>query len=802
MRELSPYFLRPASDSTPAETPLLLNESQPVTEEVHLRDYWRVVKKHRSLILAVFLCTVFACALFVLTSTPIYTAATTLLIERKAPQAIDIQGALSEAQTPDEYDYYRTQYEILKSRGLATRVIRGETLEIAPLFSRKEAPKGLIAKLWTGSTAWAGKLFSVEVRTDAAGAQTNSNNLGADPREINAYLGMLEVKPIPRTRLVSVAFSTPSPELSARVVNAHVRAYIRQGVDLRAQANEEAQGFLEEKLVELKERVEKSEAALNNYRRDKGILSLDDKENIVVDRLTDLNKRLTEAEAERIALEAKVFLIRQKDYDSLPDVVGNTLIQTLKGQQTVLEGEYAQLASQFKADYPRVAQLKAQLGETQRRLNREIQKVVASIQSTYLAAKANEDGLRDKMEQQKTATLNLKDASVNYAILAREVDTNRQLYDSVLQRMKEMGVAAEVRTSNVSIIDPAEPPLSPSRPRKRLSLLLSAVVGLMAGVGMAFFLEYLDNSLKSPEDVERQLGLPNLAVVPDFLSVDHHDDASGKTLLDGIKNRTSLNGKKGKASLNGGKEVTQRIAGKVSRNQFHNNGSEFVLYHHPLSVISEAYRMLRTAILLSRAGETPRTILFTSATEGEGKTATTVNTAVTFTQMGLRVLVIDADLRRPRCHQILRIYNETGLTELLAGQGEARDVIRPTTTENLFFISSGTLPPNPAELVGSRKMYEVLLALREEYDCIFIDSPPVMPVSDAVMLSTLVDGVVLIVDGQKTPRNMVKGAQARLAQARAKILGVVLNRVNMQKGDYSYYYNQYSSYYRHTDIEG
>jgi capsular exopolysaccharide synthesis family protein len=733
-----------------------------VIEEVHLRDYWRVIKKHQKLILAVFLCTVFACVLFVLTSTPIYTAATTLLIERKAPQAIDIQGALSEAQTPDEYDYYRTQYEILKSRGLAARVIQEESLESNPFFSEEEAQKGLIAKLWNSTKARLGGLFSSSL-------PTKSNGLGIDPRTIDTYLDeMLEVKPIPRTRLVKVAFSTPDPELSAQVVNAHVRAYIRQGVELRAQANEEAQGFLEEKLVELKERVEKSEAALNNYRRDKGILSLDDKENIVVDRLTDLNKRLTEAEAERISLEAKVFLIRQKDYDSLPDVVGNTLIQTLKGQQTVLEGEYAQLASQFKADYPRVSQLKAQLGETQRRLNKEIQKVVASIQSAYLAAEANEKGLRDKMEQQKAATLSLKDASVNYAILAREVDTNRQLYDSVLQRMKEMGVAAEVRTSNVSIIDPAEPPLYPSRPRKLLSLLLSAIVGSMAGVGVAFFLEYLDNSLKSPEDVERQLGLPNLAVVPDFLSVDHQDEVSAKTLLDGIKSKTLLNGRKDKTSLNGRKEVTQRSIGKASRHQSHNNGSEFILYHHPLSVINEAYRMLRTAILLSRAGEIPRTILFTSATEGEGKTATTVNTAVTFTQMGLRVLVVDADLRRPRCHQILRIYNETGLTELLAGQSEVHDVIRPTTTENLFFISSGTLPPNPAELVGSRKMYETLQALQADYDCIFIDSPPVMPVSDALMLSTLVDGVVLVVDGQQTPRNIVRGAQSRLAQARAK----------------------------------
>ena len=773
MGELSPYFLRQDSRSVDAQTPIL-NEPPPVTEETHLRDYWRVVRKHQGLILVFFLCVFFATALFVLTATPIYTAETTVLIERKAPQTLNIEGALTESQVPDEYDYYRTQYEILKSRGLAARVVQGEGLASNGVFTGEGDQKGLLANLWARAKARMLRFLS-------SASDTSSDTAPEiDPHVVDAYLDMLEVKPIPRTRLVKVAFSTPDRELSAQVVNAHVKAYIQQGVQLRTQANEEAQGFLEEKLVELKERVEKSEVALNSYRRDKGILSLDDKENIVVDRLSDLNKLLTAAEAESIALEAQVHLVRKKAYDSIPDVISNTLIQTLKNQQTTLQGEYAQLAARFKPDYPRLIQLRAQLQEIQQRLNQEIRKVVAGIESAYLAADKKEKGMRAKMEEQKAATLRLKDASVNYAILDREADTNRQLYDSVLQRMKEMGVAAELRASNVSVIDPAEPPLKPSRPRKLLSLLLSTMVGLMGGVGLAFFLEYLDNALRVPEEVERYLGLPNLAVVPDFLSSNHHQPSSPGFLSEM-------------------KVVARRLSGRLSDEPPSPTDAELVLYQHPFSVITEAYRTLRTAIMLSRAGEAPRTVLFTSAAAGEGKTVTTVNLATIFAQMDLRVLLIDADLRRPRCHQILRTSNGEGLTEILTGQKEAHEVIKPTTVENLFLISSGAVPPNPAELIGSRKMHDILRTLQQDYDCVFIDSPPVMPVSDTVLLSTLVDGVVLVVNGQETPRTLAKGAQSRLSYARAKILGVVLNRVNLQGGDYPNYYYHYASYYHQTN---
>src|SRR5262249_28512036 len=421
-------------------------------------------------------------------------------------------------------------------------------------------------------------------------------------------------------------------------------------------------------------------------------------------RLADLNKRLTKAEAERIGLEAQDHLIRQRDYDSLPGVVANPLIQKLKEELARLEAQHAEMSSQYKSGYPRMQQMEAQVGEARSRLQKEIQKAVGGITSAYLAAQANEKELRTKMEEQKAAALSLKDASVEYAILAREVDTNRQLYDSVLQRMKEMSVAAELHVSNVSVIDPAKPPVRPAWPRPLIWLSWGAFVGLAGGVALASFLECLDNALKTPEEVVSYLRLPSLGVVPDFFSLNRHSPIPRKLPHATLETPTAPS-----------------------------PGQELVLSHHPFSVVAEAYRTFRTSVLLSRAEAPPKTILFTSGRRGEGKTVTAVNSAIIFSQTNARVLGIDADLRHPNCHKILDVENWFGLTDLLTGRRETQEVISPTTVEHVSFLGSGLLPPNPTELVGSAKMREILASLQEQYDYILIDSPPVMAVSDAVL---------------------------------------------------------------------
>lgn len=773
-QELSPYFIRRVA-SQPGEQTFDLQE-YPAAEEQGLliQDYWRIIKHYRWLILTCAFVTLLSMGFYTFTRIPLYTAEATLLIDRKPPVVLKSQQDTQIDASADYSDeFYKTQYEILRSRDLAATVVRDSGLANDILWGgkREDSKDGFVTQLRSNTAEWFNSLFSPPTK------KTNKKIAPAEakPQPVGDYLSMLAIRPVQGTSLVRVSFTTPDPGLSARLANAHAQAYVRYGIDIRSNANEQAVDFLQRKLLELKERVEKSEAALNAYRRDKGILSVDDKEELIVGRLTDLSTRLNEAEADRIGLEAQIQVMRKGNYDALPAIGGSAMVQGIKNDLGRLESEYAQLLKQFKPGYPRLDNVKLQIDNLQRRLSTEIQNEVRRIESAYITAKTKESQLRATMEEQKKLTLNLKDSAVQYTILAREVDTNRQLYDSVLQRMKEMRVAADVRTSNVYVLDKAEIPGGPSYPDTRRSLLLGLLMGLAGGIGLAWLLDRMDNTLKTPVETERYLSVPNLAVIPDFEKL---DGKTGPYLPRIIRGR-----------LKGGGALSE------------NNGKHSILSHDPFSVIVESYRSLRTAILLSRAGEPPKSILFTSSTRQEGKTATATNTAIIFAQMGVRTVLIDADLRRPRCHKLLDIPNHAGLTELLTGLRDMKAVLQETATENLYFISAGSLPPNPAELVGSGKMKEILTLLQDEFDCILVDSPPVMPVTDAVLLSTVVDGVVMVVNSPETAKELAREVRTRLMNVQAKILGVVLNKVDTRKGSYAYY-RHYYHYYRSYREDG
>jgi len=764
MNELSPYFIRRTVgiEKDTVEPHAL---SSPVEATNPLWDYWQTMKGHRWLIgicaLAIFLCS----ALYTFTRVPLYTAETTLLIEGKAPQFLKVQDTRSDLLAVND-EFYKTQHEILKSPSIADRVIRDEGLQNNPFFTggkdNDTKKAGFIAGIWQHIRKWA--------RGFIAAKHKNNSTVDTSAELVKSYLTKLEVKPIRGTSLVGIRFTTSDPELSARVANAHVSAYRRYGIDLRSRTNDEATIFLRKKLIELRERVAQSEAALNSYRKNKGIISVDTKENIVVDRLTDLNKSLTSAEIDRITLEAQVRSIRGRNYDEVPAVRGSASINALKADLTKAEADYVALAKEFKAGYPPLDTLKARIEETRNRMQYEIQREVRAIETAYAAAKNKETQLRATMEQQKTATLDLKDSAVQYTVLAREVDTNRQLYDGVLQRLKEIDVAADARTSNVYVISKAEPSLSSSSPNVPRNLMLGLFLGLAAGIGLALLLDQLDNTFKSPEEVERYVRLPNLAVMPDFTLINNGNTHGYVSRL-----------------IN---SVKSELPAKKSRDEHR----VLVLDHRPLSLAVEAYRSLRSSVLLSQAGGPPQTVLFASAACGEGKTTTVVNTAVIFAQMGIRVLIIDADLRSPACHRLLKMKNNGGLVEILTGQVAWQDVIKPAPTENLFLMSSGSLPPNPAELLGSRNMHSLLQQLREHYEFIFVDSPPVMAVTDAVLLSTIVDGTLLVIDGN-TPKSLLRKARIRLSTPHTKILGTLLNRVDIRNGEYKSYYQQYYEYY-------
>ncbi|MEW6270542.1 MAG: polysaccharide biosynthesis tyrosine autokinase [Thermodesulfobacteriota bacterium] len=730
--------------------------------EPRIVEHWRTVRRSWRAIAACAAVAVLATGLYVVLKTPLYTAESKILIERRTPQILDVREIVADGIGGEESNYYRTQQEILQSRALAVEVIRELGLDRDPAFTGASEDGGLIA----GAIARVRASLAGLLRRAPAHALPDDGT-GVAPEVVDRYLGSLSVAPITRTRLAVVRFTSPDPVLSAKVANAHVQAYIAQGLRLRSEATDDARRFMEAKLVELKERLEASEVALNAYRRSRGILSLDEKENIVVERLSDLNRRLSEAEGRRIALEAEIKLIQSRDYDSLPGVANNPLIQAIKGQLAEVERQYVELSAQFKPTYPAVEQAQAQVRDMRERLRKEIAKVVSSIESAYMAAADTEGELARKMEEQKAETLRLKDASVQYAILQREADANRGLYDSVLQRMKEIGVAAAVQASNVSVVDVASVPRFPSSPQKKRALLLALLAGVLGGVGLVLGRSHLDNSLKGAEDVERFLHVPSLGLIPGFDELRSDAKAASQLAFQ-----------------------APRIGAEAG----------LIVARDSFSVVTEAYRSFRTALLFSQPEVEPRTLLFTSALAGEGKTTTSLNTGIAFGQLGARVLIIDADLRRATAHRRFGLANREGLSEVLTGRAELDTVTRPTSVDGVWFVSAGQLPPNPTELLASRSMAKVITQASERFDYVIIDSPPVMAVNDAVVLSPMVDGVVMVVEAHETPRKIVQRAEQRLCQARARILGVLLNRVDATSDHYSTYYggNYYSSYYHGT----
>ncbi len=762
MQELSPYFIQrepyPGSPTGYSASP---------AEEPGLRDYWVVIRKHLRLIGALFLGAVGLTALVVFNLTPVYTAQSILLIESQTPRVLDPREPATEPPPSADHDYYKTQYDILRSRGLVANVISELNLADEPLFSENGSAKGLISEWWSG---FRGRLK--QLLEPPANVVEDSEMSGVPSGVIDAYLERLQIEPRFGTELVVVAFSTPDPELSARIVNAHVGAYIHRGMELKADAAKNAGQFLSGKLTELKDRVEKSEAALNAYRREHGVITFSLSENsrgeMLEQRLTNLNNIIAKIQAERIALEAQHELIRRGEADSLPAVMQNSLIQTLKQQVAQLAAQYAAMRNQFNSGYYQpLDNLKAKLDQSRTQLAQEINRAAHEVESEYSAATARERMLEQEIASVKSQALALNDASLQDAVLVRQVDASRNLYKSVLERVRELDVSADAPASNVSVVDRAAAPHGPSSPKKLFSLELSGFLGLIGGLGLAFFLEFLDDRLKSSEEIERELQLPSLALVPDFRKLVY--SGYGRSLV--------------------GKQAAE--VPEVSAKKY---GTEEVMVSpQGRSLAGGIYHTICTALLFSRAGKTPNSVLITSAVESEGKTVTALNVAIAFAQMGGRVLLVDADLHKARCHKILGLENHSGLSDVLTGQKQHEEVIHQTAT-GLFFLSGGSDCPNPTALLGSTTMRDLLVRLCEEYDRVVLDSPPVMPVGDATALAALADGVLLIA-GASTSKRIVRQACTRLRHVGAKIFGVVLNRVDAASVDF-YYYNPYkSSYY-------
>lgn len=752
----------------------------PLAEESagSLHDYLRIVRRYRLLVLSLLGCALATAALVGWIMPPGYTASGMILIEAPAPQALSLKDLEAEPpQIEDDY-YYETQYQVLKSRSLAQQVIEELKLDREPTFAaalgrednnRIEAWLSALEREWPLSQVGrrSARHFGYPWRYPRPALATPATNLSQPlpaavrSRLIDLYLAGLQIAPRQRSHMVAVSFSCSDPRRAAAIVNAHIRAYVRRGFELHAQMSHEAREFLAGKLVELKHRLAKSEQALNTFRRASGVVafSLDDREKSVMQRFTDINAELGRVANQRIALEAQTDLIRRGQEQELPEVINNPVVQQLQEQNYALNERYAQLANRFNLAYHPLADLGVELAESRRRLNQEIHFVTDSVQAAYQAELAKERGLDRELVNVRGQVLALNDAALQDAVLAREVDINNQLYKSVLERLKEIGVAAEAPLSNVSVVDWAEVPLKPTSPRIRLIVCLSAFLSLFGGLGLAFLLNHLSDRFDSPHDVERYLRLPRLGMVPDFRQLGGRAYAYDKAWR-----RTSRAAVIGAETRSGGAS-----GGEEAR-------AELVVVRAGSSLAAEVYRSIRTALLLSRPGEPPpKHLMITSAGPGEGKTVTAINLGLAFAQMGSRVLLVDADLRASRCHAVLAVDDRPGLSEVLRGTIAPDRVIRDTAG-GLALLPAGTPPSDPSALLGSRAMREVLANLAQHYDYVLLDCAPTIAVSDAVILSTLVDGVVMVV-GRKMSRRLAMESCSRLGYVRARLLGVVMNEV-------------------------
>ena len=773
--ELSPYQITPTGPPLPHT--YVRNQQNLFTGEVNFKEYWGVVRKHRLMILSIVFGAVIIALAWRFTRTPQYEATSTILIQPQTPEVMTGAKNFNENQSnySGDYDYYRTQFKLLESDSLAAQVIEDSGLQTNPVFNPAAQRSGFFASV-IGYVE--DELASLSGSQSAGPSEAGAGATDAvAPSVIKAYLKRLTVAPVLGTRLVLVGFTTPDRGLSAQIANAHVQTYIRQGLELHAQTGKHVEEFLQQKLGELRDKVEKSEAALNAYRRSRGIVTLeggDEKSGTsspLMQRLTQLNTQLTKAASKRITLETQHQMIARGEYDSLPEVISNQVIQTLKEQVAQLAMQYAAMSNRFNRGYHKLDDLGARLDASRRALNQESKKVAESVDADYQAAVANEAKVGQEIDAVKAQTLALNDASLQEAVLAREVDANRQLYRSVLERMNEISVASEVPASNVSIVDRAKPPTAPTGPRLLLLLAFSIASSGFVGIALAFFLESLDDTLKTSDDVPRYLGLPSLGVIPDFDKL----DGRGKQPYAYLPSR-----------LRRKDEPVPALEARSER-------GELVVSHGLFSTGAEVYRAIRAAVMFSRAGGAPKSILITSSTSGEGKTITAVNMATAFAQTGARTVLVDTDFRRSRCHEILEIDPILGLSEILVRQCELRDALVETRVPGLSFICSGELPPNPSELLASPEMRTLIQQLSETYNYVIMDSAPIMPVSDSVGLSTMVEAV-LVVAGNDTSRRLVRETCERLGNVGAKIVGVILNRVDVRNNS-SYLYGHYSYYY-------
>ena len=738
-------------------------------KEIHLRDYLRIVNKRRNTVITFFIITITVVIIATFTATPYYRASTKVMVEKNASAALSDRYSY----TPYDPEFLETQYQIIKSASVANKVLKNFDTDklynsifsqrkndgfqilatikkwLKDQYSSFEELIGIDAVLSPPAETGSESAFSIKALSEP---MTKEEQL---ERVIQAGI---TVEPVNESRVMNISYMSDNPVIAMKIANSIAQAYIEDLLDMRMEASGYSIKWMAKKAEAEKKKLEDSENTLQKYQRKHDIITIEDRITVVPERLSELSRRLTNAETEKKELESiynQIKITKSSSLETIPAIAANLSIDSIKKQIITAEQKISELSKKYGRKHPAMISARGELKGLQSKKANEIQKAVQTIKNQYQLAKANEEDLRKLLEETKSEAAGLNEKYIQLKILKRDVETNRFLYDALVKQMKEKRITEESQSVNVWVIEDAVLPKIPASPNKKRNILLAVILGLFGGLGLAFFFEYLDNTVKSPEDIEDRFDIPVIGTI--------------SLQKNKIKDRGKSKGK----------------AYKLIESVIDDS--------NPL--LAENFNSLRTSIFLSSAENYPKVLLVTSMSPGEGKSSISGCLAITIAKIGKKTLIIDADMRRPVQHKNFKLKNSSGLSTFLAGIG-TQNIIQKNVLDNLDIITSGPVPPNPSELLSSERMRKMVAQLAENYDMIIIDSPPAVSVSDPLIISRHVKGVIIVTWAGSTTYDMLKRGLKLFGEISAPVTGIALNRFDAKKTGYYYGYGDY--YYSST----
>jgi succinoglycan biosynthesis transport protein ExoP len=767
-------------------------------EENHFREYLRAVRKHMWLILGITFIITSLAAVYMARQPDIFSAQARVQVdlENNPASGVNKNNTVIVNSVTNDPAYFNTQLQNLTSQGLLRRVVKTLDLEHNESFIRPNREQN--RSTWQNLLRMVGlnkKQADENKKTDDAlpltgtvAPATAREDLVA-ARQLDPYVRMLQlslkVEPVREvrtssftkdTRLIDIRFTHSDPQVAAKIVNAVADTFVFSNLEKKTENTANTGDFLQKRVAELQSQIRSSEERLVNYAKNHQILSLDGSQNTVVERLAGLNQQLLVAENERKTAEAAYRAALTPEAATALAEGDAKQLQEIESKLAALKQKRQELLVENTEEWPEVKEVSQQIATLEKQaaeLRTHATKILTTnLETRYRQALDRERAIRADFDKQRGETVTQNESAINYRIIQQEIETNKQLLNGLLQRSKENDVLVAGTPNNIYVVDYALASDIPIGPQRLRTIIMALFLALSGGIGLAIFLEYMNDSVRSTEDVNRWLQLPTIGVIPS---------------IGGLK-RNRL--------------FAPSLA--LERRRHDHTPPELLLNDETKSPLGEAYRHLRTSVLLATAGHAPRTLLVTSSMPSEGKTTTAVNTALSLAQTGARVLVIDADMRRPRLHSIFGLNNDRGLSTILSSEmseAEVLGMVVHSVESDLYLLPSGKIPPNPAELIGSEQMIRLVKTFESMFTHIIIDSPPIGSFTDGVLASTLVDGVLLVVHSGKTSRSVARRTRQILQDVGAKVFGVVLNNVNLREHDYYYYRSYTQSYYSVDTVE-